>query len=54
MKYKQCNDCRYKGRPQMSYPCSRCDSTFIPLTCRECRYECIKKSIVPCKNFEWD
>ena len=54
MKNKLCIGCKYNKRPIFSYPCSKCDGTFIPLTCRECRYKCEKKGIMICKNFEWD
>jgi len=59
MKYDKCKTCRYKGRPRISFPCSRCkNDNIIPLTCKECRHDCnansSRKSIIPCKDFEWD
>jgi len=54
MKYKKCIKCKYNKRPIFSYPCSRCDSNIVPLTCDECRWKCEKKGKMICKDFEWD
>jgi len=59
MKYKKCTNCQYKDRPQNAYPCSRCEENKqYPLTCRDCRSQCYRygnrKSLIICKNFEWD
>jgi|GEM_PF-7055745 len=59
MKYIKCKACQYNDRPQISYPCSRCEKNEqYPLTCRDCRYECYRfkkrKSLFLCDDFEWD
>ena len=58
MKYNKCKGCEYKGRPQISFPCSRCEKDKQhPLTCKDCRQECYRdkkrKSLITCKDFEW-
>jgi hypothetical protein len=59
MKYKKCDTCPYRKRPQHVFPCTRCkENEQYPLTCRDCRYKCYentgRKSLVTCKEFRWD
>lgn len=53
--YAKCEKCRHKNRPKHIFPCNKCEENKkdIPITCHDCRYECNKKGIQPCKDFDW-
>ena len=50
-----CENCLYheKYYGKKIFPCNRCVKNDPPITCKDCRYRCNKKGIMPCKNFEW-
>ena len=56
-KYEKCEICDFNNRQSTIFPRSECkEAEQVPVTCYECiHYQCGgRKSIRPCKKFEWD
>ena len=56
----KCEQCKYKGRLENTFPCNECDKNKhdVPVTCYDCRFYiigCTKDAndIETCEDFDW-